>query len=71
MREPESGDDSADPAMACIIALEEKRLGRFLNPREMDDLVRRFTVEDKNPQKKKNHKRRKSDAIDTRNLCKD
>lgn len=52
MREPESGDDSADPAMACIIALEEKRLGRFLNPREMDDLVRRFTVEDKNPQKK-------------------
>jgi hypothetical protein len=31
MREPESGDDSADPAMTCIIALEEKRLGRFLN----------------------------------------
>ena len=49
MREPESGDDSADPAMACIIAIEEKRLGRFLNPREMDDLVRRFSLGDINP----------------------
>ena len=49
MREPESGDDSADPAMACIITLEEKRLGRFLNPREMDDLVLRFSLEDINP----------------------
>ena len=56
MREPESGDDSADPAMACIIALEEKRLGRFLNPREMDDLIRRFTVEDKNPPSHPNRK---------------
>ncbi len=49
MREPESVDDYADPAMDCIIALEEKRLGRFLNPREMDDLVRRFTLEDTKP----------------------
>jgi hypothetical protein len=49
MRESESGDEYDEPAMDCIIALEEKRLGRFLNPREMDDLIRRFTLEDTNP----------------------
>ncbi len=38
----DSGDDSFDPAMDCIIALEEQRLGRSLNSREIDALVQRF-----------------------------
>ncbi len=42
MRETESGNESSDPAMDCIIALEEQRLGRCLNSREIDALVRRF-----------------------------
>jgi hypothetical protein len=29
--------------MECIVAIEEQRLGRHLNPRETDDLVRRFS----------------------------
>lgn len=36
-------DENLDPAMACIIAIEEQRLGRHLNPRETDDLVRRYS----------------------------
>lgn len=35
-------DENLDPAMECIVAIEEQRLGRHLNPRETDDLVRRF-----------------------------
>jgi hypothetical protein len=43
MREKEiEEDENLDPAMECIIAIEEQRLGRHLNPRETDDLVRRF-----------------------------
>jgi hypothetical protein len=42
MRETESGNESSDPAMDCIIALEEQRLGRCLNSREIDAVVRRF-----------------------------
>jgi hypothetical protein len=43
MREKEIEEDgSLDPAMECIVAIEEQRLGRHLNPRETDDLVRRF-----------------------------
>jgi hypothetical protein len=43
MREKEiEKDENLDPAMECIIAIEEQRLGRHLNPRETDDLVRRF-----------------------------
>jgi hypothetical protein len=38
----DSGDDSFDPAMDCIIDLEEQRLGRSLNSREIDALVQRF-----------------------------
>ena len=38
----DSGDDSFDPAMDCIIALEEQRLGRSLNSQEIDALVQRF-----------------------------
>jgi hypothetical protein len=38
----DSDDDSFDPAMDCIIALEEQRLGRLLTSREADDLVSRF-----------------------------
>lgn len=38
----DSGDDSFDPAMDCIIALEAQRLGRCLNSREIDALVQRF-----------------------------
>jgi hypothetical protein len=45
MRETQSGNESSDPAMDCIIALEEQRLGRCLNSREIDELVRRFTTE--------------------------
>lgn len=36
-------DENLDPAMECIVAIEEQRLGRHLNPRETDDLVRRFS----------------------------
>lgn len=44
MREKEiEEDENLDPAMECIIAIEEQRLGRHLNPRETDDLVRRFS----------------------------
>jgi hypothetical protein len=43
MRDPETGDDSLDPAIDCIIALEEQRLGRCLNTREINALVQRFT----------------------------
>ena len=43
MREKEiEEDENLDPAMECIVAIEEQRLGRHLNPRETDDLVRRF-----------------------------
>jgi hypothetical protein len=43
MREKEiDEDENLDPAMECIIAIEEQRLGRHLNPRETDDLDRRF-----------------------------
>jgi hypothetical protein len=38
----DSDDDSFDPAMDCIIDLEEQRLGRSLNSREIDALVQRF-----------------------------
>jgi hypothetical protein len=44
MREKEiEKDENLDPAMECIIDIEEQRLGRHLNPREIDDLVRRFS----------------------------
>jgi hypothetical protein len=44
MREKEiEEDENLDPAMECIVAIEEQRLGRHLNPRETDDLVRRFS----------------------------
>jgi len=44
MREKEiEEDENLDPAMECIIAIEEQRLGRHLNPRETDDIVRRFS----------------------------
>jgi len=44
MREKEIEEDgSLDPAMECIVAIEEQRLGRHLNPRETDDIVRRFS----------------------------
>jgi hypothetical protein len=44
MREKEiEEDENRDPAMECIIAIEEQRLGRHLNPRETDDFVRRFS----------------------------
>ena len=36
-------DENLDPAMECIIAIEERRLGRFLNATETEDLVRRFS----------------------------
>jgi hypothetical protein len=36
-------DENLDPAMECIVAIEEQRLGRHLNSRETDDLVRRFS----------------------------
>ena len=39
MREPESGRDSADPTMACIIALEKKRPERFVNPMLTQELI--------------------------------
>ena len=44
MREKEiEEDENLDPAMECIIAIEERRLGRFLNAAETEDLVRRFS----------------------------
>ena len=44
MREKEiEEDENLDPAMECIIAIEERRLGRFLNATETEDLVRRFS----------------------------
>ena len=44
MREKEiEEDENLDPAMDCIIAIEERRLGRFLNANETEDLVRRFS----------------------------
>jgi hypothetical protein len=46
-RETESGDESPDPAMECIIRLEEKRLGRCLKSQELDVLVRRFSSENR------------------------
>ena len=44
MREKEiEEDENLDPAMECIIAIEEQRLGRLLNAIETEDLVRRFS----------------------------
>ena len=44
MREKEiEEDENLDPAMECIIAIEERRLGRLLNAAETEDLVRRFS----------------------------